>query len=118
MKYRLTDETRAIRGKTLHRIERFDGGRGGFIENETNLSQEGLAWVHPDGYASDGARVVEDAQVYGEIHGYAAIRGSAELHGEASGSAVIADHSKVYGKVGGNAAILGDTVVEKGEVVN
>ena len=114
MKYRLTGETCEVNGRTLHQIERTaDGERGGFIEGEGNLSQDGNAWVHASGLAYEGARVVEDAQVFGKIHGHAAIRGHAELHGEAYGNSVIADHAKVYGLVVGNAAILGEQVVAK-----
>src|ERR1039458_6227794 len=47
------------------------------------------------------AREVEDAQDFGEIHGYAAICGHAELQDDASGSSVIA---KAFGKVSRNAA--------------
>ena len=117
MKYRLTGETFSLRGKTLRRIQRPGGETGGFIESEANLSQDGAAWVHDGGYAYDNARVVEDAQVYGEIHENAAIRGSASLHGEAFGCAVISDRAKVYGKAGGNAAILGEMIVEEDQAV-
>ena len=80
-------------------------------------AKKGSARIHAGGLAYDGARVAEDAQVFGEIHGYAAIRGHAELHGEASGHSVIADHAKVYGKVAGNAAILGEQIVTKDETL-
>lgn len=111
MQYRFTEETKVVGGRILHRIQSEQGTLGGFIESEENLSHDGEAWVHESGTAYDSARVVEDAQVFGTIHGYAAIRGRAELHGEAFGSAVIGDDARVFGTVAGNAAIFGNTVV-------
>ena len=48
------------------------GDKGGLIEKEENLSQEGNCWVY------------EDAKVYGDAH--------------VSGNAVVYDNAKVYGK--------------------
>ena len=55
MKYRLTDETKEWCGRTLHRIEALKsfgdmsaGEKGGWIEKEENLSQEGSCWVYGD----------------------------------------------------------------------
>ena len=48
MKYKLTEETTIAYGRTLYRIEALKdfndvkkGNKGGFIENENNLSQSG-----------------------------------------------------------------------------
>ena len=48
MKYKITDETTILFGRVLHRIEALCtfynvnvGDKGGFIESEHNLSQEG-----------------------------------------------------------------------------
>ena len=53
MKYRLTDETKEYYGRILHGIEAVEtfgsveaGEKGGWIEKEANLSQEGLSWVY------------------------------------------------------------------------
>ena len=53
MKYKLTDETKEIFGRTLHRIvcvtafANVDAGEfGGWIESEKNLDQCGDAWVY------------------------------------------------------------------------
>ena len=66
-KYRLTEETKEWCGHTLHRIEALKdfgdvkaGGKGGWIEQEENLNQDGDAWVYGN------ARVYGDAQVYGD----------------------------------------------------
>ena len=68
MKYRLTDETKELCGKTLFRIEAIrdipkygiqKGDRGGWIESERNLSQENECWVYGN------AKVYGDAWVSG-----------------------------------------------------
>ena len=68
MKYKLTNETKEFRGKTLFRIEATrdipkygiqSGDLGGYIERGENLSHDGDAWV------CENARVCEDAQVCG-----------------------------------------------------
>ena len=77
-KYELTDETNGIGGITLHRIRALmdisrygvrAGDIGGWIEAESNLSQDGDAWVS------------DDARVYGEVlvNGNAEVSGNAEV---------------------------------------
>ena len=63
-KYKLTDETINVGGKKLCRIEALKdfrdvkkGDKGGFIEDEHNLSHEGNSWVY------GGARVYGDAKI-------------------------------------------------------
>ena len=58
-KYKLTDKTISENGTTLYRVEALvdfswvkAGEKGGFIENEENLSHEGDAWVSGDAYIS------------------------------------------------------------------
>ena len=55
-KYKLTEETINIDDVTLYRIEALKdfgdiqkGDKGGFVENEDNLSQEGDCWVYDAG---------------------------------------------------------------------
>lgn len=52
MKYKLTEETVGHDRVKLHRIEALKdfgsvgkGNKGGFIKSESNLSQDGNAWV-------------------------------------------------------------------------
>ena len=63
MKYELTNETREFIGLTLYRIRALkdvpsievkSGDLGGFIEKESNLSQEGNAWVAGNAQVSEG----------------------------------------------------------------
>lgn len=79
-KYEMTEETRTVNGRTLHRIRALksfgnvsDGDLGGWIEKEQNLSQIGNAWV------SDNARVYDNAWVSGD----ACVSGSARVSGDA-----------------------------------
>ena len=65
-KYKLTDETININGRTLYRIEALKdfndvkkGDKGGFVEKEENLSQISDCWVYGD------AMVYNNAMVYG-----------------------------------------------------
>ena len=71
-KYKLTEETINVNGKTLHRIEALrdfgdvkKGNKGGFIEKEENLSQSGDCWVYHNAKVSDDAVVYSNAKVYG-----------------------------------------------------
>ena len=95
MKYKLTEESINYCDKTLYRIEALKdfgnvkkGDKGGYIENENNLSQEGDCWIYDNAYVYDNAKVCGDviisdnAQVYGnaEVYGNAAIKGDAKVH--------------------------------------
>ncbi len=78
MKYELTNETKRIGDKTLHRIRALAGfsdvkagDLGGWVESVANLSQDGNAWV------SGNAHVYGNAQVYG----YARVYGNAKEGG-------------------------------------
>ena len=74
MKYKMTDETTEVDGKTLYKIEALididsvevkAGDKGGFIESEKNLSQEGDCWVDGNAKVSGNAWVAGNAQVSG-----------------------------------------------------
>ena len=61
-KYELTDETKEVGGITLHRIRALmditrygvmAGNIGGWLQAESNLSQDGDAWVGGDGKEED-----------------------------------------------------------------
>ena len=75
-KYKLTEENISYCGKTLYRIEALKdfgnvkkGDKGGYVEKEDNLSQEGDCWIYYN------AKVFDSALVYGN----AKISGSAEI---------------------------------------
>lgn len=92
-KYKLTNESIEHLGRTLYRIEALKGfgdilkgDKGGYIEKEENLSQDGNAWVFGD------AEVYSNARVYGDawVSGNARVFGDAEVYGDA----------RVFGNVG------------------
>ena len=141
-KYKLTEETINVDGRTLYRIEAlkdFDvvekGDKGGFIENESNLSQSGDCWVYGNAKVSDNAMVCGNAKVYGnarvycnalvcgnaQVYGHAIVRGNAEVYGHADicGDAQVYDEAKVYdnAEVSGNAQVFGNTEIRGDAVI-
>lgn len=68
------------------------GDIGGWIESESNLSQNGNCWIYGDAWVSGNAKVSEDVWVYGDawvfgnakVSGYAKVSGDAKIYGDAS----------------------------------
>lgn len=141
-KYRLTNKTCRYKEKILYRIQALysfdsvkEGDYGGFVENDTNLSQQGTcwiadnaivcdeAWVHGNAQIYDHARVTEQAEVYGEsvVCNHAHIFGKARItqcacvqnHGKVGEEAVISDFAciKDYAEVGEKAWVYQQAVV-------
>lgn len=101
MKYRLTDETIKIGEVILHRIECVEafanvkvGDKGGWIEKESNLSQEDDAWVYGNAEVCGNAKVYGNAQVFGnaKVFGNAWICENAKVYGDAK----VFDDAEVY----------------------
>ena len=129
-KYKLTEETSVVNGITLRRIKAIkdfgdvsEGDLGGYLEDESNLSQYGDAWVYGDAKVYGYAKVYGDAKVYGNawvsgnawVYGDAEVSGGAEVYCDAkvSGNAKVYSDAKVYGdaKVSGGAEVYGDAKV-------
>ena len=100
-KYELTDETMKIGMTTLHRIKALAafadveiGDTGGWVEKESNLDQDGDAWVSGDAMVSGDAWVSGNAWVSGD----AMVSGNARV----SGNAWVSDdkHYMVIGPIG------------------
>lgn len=130
-KYEITKETMKIIDdnggeKTIHRIIALKdfgnvrkGEFGGFVENESNLSQEGDCWIFHNAICCGNAIVYENAilcgnaYVYGNamVHENATICGSAKVYGNTiiRGNTIIGDNSRIYGNavIYGNSKILG-----------
>ena len=133
-KYGFTGETKKVGNKVLHRIvalrdvPRKDrlatpidiikkGTKGGYIEKESNLSQDGSCWVDDVAYVCDEAKVVGDAYLceYAVVQGNALVRDRAFLSAcsVVGDKAVITDNAIVGGNctvnenatVGGNARV-------------
>ncbi len=112
MKYKLTKTYIKYADKTVYQIEALEnfgyvkaGDLGGYIENESNLSQEDSCW------AFEGTRIYDNAVVRGfaRIYGYAEVSGYAVV----CGNAVVSSEAKVSGNavVSGNAEVSGNAVV-------
>ena len=74
-KYEFTGEIMECMGRTLHRIravrdfgEVKAGDLGGWIETESNLSNDGNAWVYGNARVYGNAEVSGNAWVYGRKH--------------------------------------------------
>lgn len=143
-KYELTDETCRQYGRTLHRIRALRdiprhgvqaGDLGGWVASESNLSQNGEAWIGGNARVggnvrisgnvwigsnvriSGNARIGGDARVYGNVRigGDVRVGGGALIYGNAriSDNAWIDDNVRVRGdaRVGGDALIYGNARV-------
>lgn len=175
-KYELTDVTITHNGVVLHQIralrgfsyirgedkltfenDRLDsssfrayvkkGEIGGYIQSESNLSQEDFCWIFNDAKVYGGARVthnaqiLNDAEVYGDaqiygnaivqhqakvygntrVYDYADIEDNANVYGNSRiyGSSVIKDNAKIGGsvRVYGNSQIIDDVCIDGDRVI-
>lgn len=130
-KYELTNEIKNLpSGVVLYRIRALKdfadvkaGDLGGFVQKESNLTQDGDAWVHHDAevfgdaIVGGGAKVLDSAKVYGSaiVCGRAWVNDNAEVFGgaEVCDDARVCDNAKVFGSaaVGGFAVVLDNAVV-------
>ena len=143
-KYKLTNESVIVNGKTLYRIKSLKdfgnvkkGDKGGFIENESNLSQSGDCWVYDNAKVYNNAKVFDYADIYGnaEIFGNAIVSGNARVYGNAKvyhyamvydnaevcDNAIISGNAEVYhdAAVYGNARVFGNAeICGKAEIAN
>ena len=88
-KFKLTKESVEQWGVKLYRIESIKdfsnvrkGDKGGFVEKEENISEEGDAWVSGDARVSGDAQVSGNARVYGDarVSGDAWVSGNAQVY--------------------------------------
>jgi hypothetical protein len=95
-KYELTDETLLYNGRILYRIQAVRdipevgvkaGDFGGFIQNESNLSHEGNAWIGESALVFDDAKVQDNALILDK--------------------SLVFNHAKIYG----DAIISGDRII-------
>jgi hypothetical protein len=111
-KYSLdTADTRRRDGIILFRIVRTDGTRGGYVQAEANLSQQGTCWLHGDSEAYADARITENAQVFGQVFGRASVTGDCKVTGQVFDSAVVTDRAQVMGRAYGRAVVRGSARV-------
>lgn len=107
-KYILTDETRKVEDRILHRIKAVkdfngvhEGDLGGWVESEDNLSQFGNCWIYDNAMVLDEAKVFDDATIRDKaaIYGWAIVCGKAMVSGHAN----VCDHAIIT-----NEAIVSD----------
>jgi len=123
-KYELTEETKQVAGRTLHRIKALidfnnisAGDLSGWVESENNLSHYSNSWIFNEAmvysnamvsgnaFVSGSAKVYDDADVYDE----ACVRDAAQIYGKAQ----VSDIAFVVGsaQVFGNACVYENAVV-------
>lgn len=123
-KYKLSKETKNCDGYILHRIEALKnfmnvrvGKKGGWVESEKNLSQEGDCWVYENAKVFGKAKVLENARV----HDNAIVTSNAKISGNAIvlGNALIADNALIldHAKVCENALVVGNAKVYEAAVI-
>lgn len=112
-KYELTNEIKNLEnGLVLYRIRALKdfanvkaGDLGGFIQKESNLAQEGNAWVYENACVYGNARVCEYAKVCGnaKVHEYACVCNYARVYRNA----------EVYGftELVGDVCVTGDALI-------
>lgn len=129
-KFKLTSNTKVVFGITLYQIQALKdfgsvkaGDLGGYVEKESNLSQEGNCWVsgsaqvYGDAHVYSNALVSGNAQVYGnsQVYNNARVCDDALVSGSAmvSGNATVSSSALVYSSamVSGNATVSGSALV-------
>lgn len=111
-------QIRALVDIPLHGVKA--GDLGGWLEEERNLSHEGLSWVNQDSYVLRSAKVRENAHVCGEsiidfrssIYGNAFVQNSV-VHGinTIGENAVVKDSD-----IRGHCSVHGNTRIESSEL--
>lgn len=118
MKYILVrEDMKIVLGRTLYRIRYLrecgwssPNTFGGYIESESNLSQEDNAWVGECACVFDGGRVEDNAKVYGHVwvHENSIVKGNASVFDYATikRCSVVTEDSRVFG----NYVVYNDTI--------
>ena len=129
-KYILTDITMEYAGHKLYRIKAVKnffcihkGDLGGWVESESNLSQEGECWIYHNAKVFDNAKLFGNARIYNEaeVFGYAQVFGNALISSHVNvrdnamvyDNAMVSDNAEVCGnaKVCENVDVLGNAKV-------
>ena len=109
------------------------GDLGGFVESESNLSQEGTCWIYDNAIACENARVTEDSTLHrsAKVLDAAVISGDACLDwsafvmhnavvasGDISGLAIVGGHAKILGGASNHSSpMIRDEASICGEVI-
>ena len=117
-KYCLTDNTIYITGNRLYQIKALKdfgkvkkGDLGGYIASEDNLSQTGNCWVFQDAMVSDNAKVLENAEIRGNISMYdnSMVSGNSIC----DGNIYLCDNCRItgYAVVNGNSIMIKNNAI-------
>jgi len=125
-KFKLTENTKQICLTTIYQIEALKdfsdvkkGDVGGWVEKESNLSQEGDCWIYNDSVVINNACVCNNARVINNAFasGNASIINDVIVseNSRICNNAIICGNSKVYGNgfVYCNAIICDDVIVDE-----
>jgi carbonic anhydrase/acetyltransferase-like protein (isoleucine patch superfamily) len=131
MKYELTSETKKLYGRTLYRIKALKdfakikkGDLGGWVEKESNLSQNDECWLFGNAVVYGNAKVYGNACVFdnAKVYGNAVVFGNAVVYGNAQiyDNAKVFDSAEIYdnAKVFGNACVFYYTEIYGNVVVS
>ena len=146
-KYELTEENKIVEGRRVHRIRALKfvdnphrdvnvGSLGGWVENHSNLSQEGTCWIGEEGVVYDYSVVQDKAYIgdnaivkcHGQVMGRGHVTGSALIsdsivdhHAYVGGKAIVSNSAEIggYVRIVGNAvvrdvAMFGDFAIKEG----
>lgn len=125
MKYELDlKDTIKVEGKTLYRIvalKNFSdikkGDKGGYIEKESNLSQNGNCWVYDNAYIFGNAEVYGNTKIYDKV----IIKGNAKVFENTViyDNAIICENATVCGSIWlyDNAIIKGNVIIRGQAIV-
>jgi carbonic anhydrase/acetyltransferase-like protein (isoleucine patch superfamily) len=127
-KYEITSDCKTVEGVKVCRIKALKdiditlnevkkGDLGGYVENESNLSQKGKSWVKDDAVVMGKAEVSYDAL----IRDNAVVRDHAVVQGNAlvDGATLVKDYAFIsdYAEVKGNAVVSGESWVRDNAIV-
>lgn len=127
----LKGDTKGVDGVTVYRIVALKdfadveaGDKGGYIESEKCLEQDGACWVYDEAVILGKSNLEQNARVYGK----SVVKGNCYLTGDClifddvvlDGSILVADNAEIYGNtvikgraiIGNDARIEGDTLIE------
>lgn len=122
-------------GKELYRIIALKdfsdikkGEYGGYVEKESNLSQEGNCWLYNKSIAKDNSSILGDAKIYNDaiiekdaiVCHNALVKDKAKVSGNAviCDEAFIKDNAVVYGIITGQTIVDGHTVIDSTSIFN
>jgi acetyltransferase-like isoleucine patch superfamily enzyme len=114
-KYKLTNISKTINGKTLYRIEALknfvgisQGMAGGYVESEANLSQENDCWIY------GGVSVYDNAKILGNIRiaGRCQICGDVKIDDERYETKILSFFDEVIDEQ--SKVIFQETLLKKG----